>query len=93
MNNMKSPSTHQICANISLWWEFVDPNRLTSEEEFSNMSVADKLQTLRECGWEPDSSMAAAALGRKGGQAKSAAKTQAARQNGAKGGRPRKTQP
>lgn len=35
-------------------------------------------------------SKAAAALGRKGGKAKSEAKTKAARENGKKGGRPRK---
>ena len=34
---------------------------------------------------------AAAALGRKGGQAKSGVKTEAARKNAKKGGRPRKT--
>lgn len=38
-----------------------------------------------------DTSRAAAALGRKGGKAKSAAKAAAARANGAKGGRPRVT--
>jgi general stress protein YciG len=37
-----------------------------------------------------DTSRAAATLGRKGGQARSEAKTAAARENGKKGGRPRK---
>ena len=40
----------------------------------------------------PSVSAAAAALGRKGGQAKSPAKTAASRSNGAKGGRPKKTE-
>ena len=37
----------------------------------------------------PDISKAAAAMGRKGGLAKTDAKTDAARANGAKGGRPK----
>lgn len=40
-----------------------------------------------------NTSRAAAALGRKGGKAKSEAKAAAARANGAKGGRPRKAKP
>jgi hypothetical protein len=36
---------------------------------------------------------AAASLGKKGGRAKSSAKTAAAQANGAKGGRPKKTAP
>lgn len=38
-----------------------------------------------------DTKIAAATLGRKGGKAKSEAKTKAARENGKKGGRPRKS--
>lgn len=40
-----------------------------------------------------DLSQAAALLGRKGGQVRSEAKTRAVRENGRKGGRPRKVQP
>ena len=45
-------------------------------------------------GWEytNDISAAAAALGRKGGKSKSEAKAKAARENGKKGGRPRKSE-
>ncbi len=40
-----------------------------------------------------DLSQLAAALGKLGGKAKSAAKTRAARRNGKKGGRPKKEKP
>lgn len=53
---------------------------------FNSLDEADMEEVVREIFGETD----AAALGRKGGQASTEAKAEAARRNGAKGGRPKK---
>lgn len=36
------PTRDEIFSDINLWWEYLDPQRLTSEEEFSQMSFEEK---------------------------------------------------
>lgn len=88
-------STNQIINDLALWREYVDPEGLYSEEEFAELSADQKLKIMTDCGFDIDTSVAAATIGRKGGLkgglSTSEAKQAAVRNNGQKGGRPRRT--
>lgn len=46
---MQSPSNEKIISDYNLWQEYVDPNGLTTKEQFDKMTDEQKRQILAEC--------------------------------------------
>jgi len=84
-------TVQQFASDSNLWETYVDPD---NNAPFGDMSQFEREQMIREI-WPdtPDKKNPhAAALGALGGQASTDAKANAARENGKRGGRPRKTE-
>lgn len=41
---------YEIVSDINLWWEAVDPNKLTTEVEFDEMTTTEKFKLMKGCG-------------------------------------------
>ena len=46
------PTKNEIFSDISLWWTYVDPSKLVSEQEFNSMTVEKKDALWMGCGFE-----------------------------------------
>lgn len=88
---MNRPICDEIAEDFSLWSQYIDPHATMTKRGFDDLSMSEKLKTIHDlfpldcnCGH-----MAAVMLGRKGGKSRSPSKTNAARVNGKRGGRPK----
>ena len=82
---MSKYSNQEIASNYTLWMEFVDPDGIDTESAFNAMSIERKISIIEDC-FPESKSKAAKALR----SVNSPAQQSAARENGRKGGRPKK---
>ena len=83
---MTTKTYREIAESFDLWGEYVDPAATMTRAEFDALTIDERINIITET-FGRERSEAAAALGRMTSESKAAA----ARENGKKGGRPRKS--
>jgi len=53
---LKSPTCLEVAKSYKIWGEYVDSLGVYSEEAFESMTLQERLDVMRFCGWETDSS-------------------------------------